>query len=89
MSLVNITLPLGAFERLCKAVERVADVLERQFPSPLTEEDLRLAEPTSGVTIVTNEVLLEEEVREELRLRGFMPDDIERMLEEDAKSTAV
>jgi hypothetical protein len=83
MSIVNITLPLASFERLVRAVERIANTCERAFPSPLTEEDLRLAAPTSGVTVVTNEMLLEEEVREGLRLRGFMPDDIERMIAED------
>lgn len=40
------------------------------------------------MSIVTNEVLLEEEVREELRLKGFMPDDIERMIDEENHSDA-
>lgn len=87
MSLVNITLPLGSFERLCKGIERIVNVLERQFPAPLTEEDLRLAEPTSGVTIVSNEMLLEEEVRESLRLKGFMPDDIENMIRRNGSAS--
>ena len=38
-------------------------------------------EPTDGISIVTNEGVLEEEVRSELRSKGFMPDDIDAMLE--------
>lgn len=82
MSLIQVSLPLHSFERLVKGIERIADVLERQFPSPLTEEDSRLKEPTGGVTIVTDEMLLEEEVRESLRQKGFMPDDIEAMIQD-------
>ncbi len=83
MSIVNITLPLGSFERLVRVIERIANALERQFSSPLTEENLPLSEPTDGITIVSDEMLLEEEVRERLRLEGFRPDDIERMIQDD------
>jgi hypothetical protein len=83
MSLIQVTLPLGAFDRLVRGIDRIADVLERQFPSPLTEEDLRLQAPTSGVTVVTDEMLLEEEARDGLRRQGYLPDDIERMIHEN------
>lgn len=79
MKLLNLTL-LRPLLRLVKASERIAAALERAFPPPMTG---RIKEPTDGVSIVTNEVLLEEEVRESLRLQGFMPDDIERMINED------
>lgn len=58
--------------------------MERQFPSPLTEEDMRLEEPTGGVTIVTDEMLLEEEVLKDLRAKGYLPDDIEALIAGDA-----
>lgn len=80
MNLLNLTL-LRPFLRLVKATERIAAALERAYPPPTAG---RVKEPTDGVSIVTNEVLLEEEVRESLRLQGFMPDDIERMIDEDA-----
>lgn len=86
MSLIQVSIPLHSFERLVRGIERIADVLERQFPSPLTEEDLRLKEPTGGVTIVTDEMLLEEEVLRDLRAKGYLPDDIEAMINEDAQS---
>lgn len=84
MNLLNLTL-LRPLLRLVRASERIASALERAFPPRITG---KIKEPTDGVSIVTNEVLLEEEVREELRLRGFMPDDIERLLEENAKAEA-
>jgi hypothetical protein len=73
MSLIQITLPLRSFERLVLALERIAAT----YP-PVGNQNVK--EPTSGVTIVSNEMLLEEEVRTELRSKGFMPDDIEAMI---------
>lgn len=79
MKLLNLTL-LRPLLRLVKATERIAGALERAFPPPTTG---KIKEPTDGVSIVTNEVLLEEEVRESLRLQGYMPDDIEQILREN------
>lgn len=87
MSLVQIKLPLGSFSRLVTAVERVAAALERAWPSPLAKNDPRGKEPTDGITIVTDEMVLEEEAREQLRLQGYMPDDINDMVRRDGANS--
>lgn len=82
MSLIELSIPLASFERLVKGIERIADACDRAFPSPLTEDDPVFKEPESGLTVVTDEMLLEEQIRGELRARGFKPDDIEAMINE-------
>lgn len=78
MKLLNWTL-LRPLLRLVRATERVADALDRAYPSPSKG---RVKEPTDGVSVVTNEMVLEEEVRESLRQQGFMPDDVDKIVRE-------
>jgi hypothetical protein len=78
MSLVSLVLPTGSYERLLHTLNRIADALDRLAPL-YTDPELRFSEPKDGVSIVNNEVVLEEEMRRELIQKGFRPDQIDEM----------
>lgn len=88
MALINLSLPLLSLARIVSAIERIADYCDRVHPPPFAKDDPRAKPPEPGAFVVTDDVIVEEQVREGLRLRGFKPDDIDQMIE-DAKSEAV
>lgn len=82
MSLVSLSLPLRNVVRIVHAVERIANALDRAYPLPFTKDDKRLRPPEPGAFVVTDDVIVEEQTREALRLQGYRPDDIDAMMEE-------
>jgi len=79
MALVELQLPLKAALRIVHAVERIADALDRAHPD---YTKLSAHPPTSGMSIVNDEVVAEEQARKNLRRLGFKPDEVETMIEE-------
>ena len=80
MSLISLTIPLASIERAVIALERIAECVERAFPSPYTEGDNRLQPPEPGLTIVTDRDVAEEQSRVYLRSIGYRPDEIDEQL---------
>lgn len=79
MALVELQLPLKAALRILRAVERIAAALDRAYPD-LSEQQMQ--PPTSGLSIVNNDAVAEEQARVNLRRMGYKPDEIDSMIEE-------
>lgn len=77
MSLIEVSLPLRPLLRILRAVERIANALDRAYPDYTQAGQ----PPEPGLTIVTNEAISEEQTRENLRSRGYKPDDVDAMIE--------
>jgi hypothetical protein len=82
MSLISLNVPLKVGLRIVRSLERIADYCDRVSP-PVTD----MKEPEPGLTVVTNENVLEEQTRANLRALGYKPDDIDAIITE-AKTDA-
>lgn len=79
MSLVTLEVPLRPLLRMLRCLERIAAALDRAYPDLSAQQ---MQPPTSGLSIVNNDAVAEEQARVNLRKLGYKPDDIDAMIAE-------